>query len=144
MFERYQIVCVLAIPAFQRPRRRSPAMPSSKLDITGDSRVTTCRNAPIDFEPDRTLVKWRIYQATTQERYFAGHCVETGRPEFTDPLVLFDRSSLKALSASGKVYRLEGAPGSEVADADRWELEAWIHDIEAAYDVTDTALSGRR
>lgn len=88
-------------------------------------------------EPETALVSWRIKQTHEGYRHLVGYAAQTHEGCVSSRLQSFDTKQLRAVSASGRVYRLEGGPGHH-PDADYvWQVYA------ARYVVEHTDISER-
>lgn len=86
-------------------------------------------------QPEIELARWRVFEVGGK-RVFFGYSLTTGSGRRSSAIVSFDLRQLKAVTASGRVYRLVGPPGYD--DDAQYLLE--LSSLAAKYtDVTDAA-----
>lgn len=88
--------------------------------------MSICLVAPVEREPEVTLINWTVFQSSTGERHFAGHCIENGTSRFSTAIAVFDPATQRGITHSGRVYLLKGPSG---------------HDSDAAYVMNQIAAA---
>lgn len=70
---------------------------------------------PLDRQPVVTLVRWLVFALPTGTRHFCG--IHKGddptRGRVSTDIVGFDPATSTGMTASGRLYRLEGPPGDD-------------------------------
>lgn len=81
------------------------------------------RISPIADEPTCTLTSWSVLETERHERHLCGYALERREGRVTSAIVAFDPKTASATTTSGRIYRLEGRPGTD-SDAEyvkaRW------------------------
>lgn len=94
----------------------------------------------VEAQPQVTLTRWGIVNSPSGELYFVGHCVERGSSCFSTAVQLFDPTSRKGITLSGRVYHLAGVHGLDAEGL--YLLEVIRACNEVAYtDVTAKMLT---
>jgi len=87
-------------------------------------------------EPETTLVGWQVMQLPDGDRHLVGYAIEAREGRVSSRVETFDPSRLRAVTGSGRVYRLNGHPGGN-SDAEyvwrRWQRINAVSDYD---DVT--------
>lgn len=101
---------------------------------------------PILMEPEITLTKWAAFDVPligeTQPwtRHFVGYSKELGEGQCTTPVVLFDPVRGLGKTKTGRVYRLEGAPGNSMPGKLVWSRWKSLNKVTTENDATDEVL----
>lgn len=74
-------------------------------------------------EPEVTLSRWQVF-AFQGRRHFVGYNIGGREGRVSSPIQTFDSTTRKGVTASGRVYQLEG-PAGHHPDAD-WVLGRWL------------------
>ena len=83
------------------------------------------RPAPVSDDPEVTLRHWAIIEMSdTKDRHFVGYNIGTRDGRVSSKIVSFDPKTMTGKTRSGRVYKLEGPPGSD-GDAE-YVLRIWI------------------
>ena len=85
-------------------------------------------------QPSLTLVRWQVMQLPNGDRHFVGYAVENKEGRASTAVTTFDATSLKGVTASGRVYKLSGRPGHDGDAENVWH--AWTR-IKEAPEWTD-------
>jgi hypothetical protein len=94
---------------------------------------------PVAFEPEVTLVNWRIMETERGERHFVGDHVANASGRVSSAIVTFDIERLVGVTTSGRVYSLDGPP-SKSSEADYvWSVWRVRNEVSGYADVTDIA-----
>lgn len=72
--------------------------------------------APIDQEPEETMVFWSVRevtfdQGTDRSQHLVGYIQRKGIGRVTSAIQEFDRNTMTIKTLSGRIYHLEGHPG---------------------------------
>jgi hypothetical protein len=95
------------------------------LEISGGVWGTT----PVSETPEIVLEDWAILQLPDGDRYFAGQNITEDEGRASSKIVTFDQGTLKGVTASGRVYQLQGPPGLRGDGAYVWQRWCSINDI---------------
>lgn len=85
---------------------------------------------PVSAEPETTLTNWRIYQVQRVEGeekdtiHFVGLASSYFEGRVSSPILSFDEVKMEGISRSGRVYKLEGKPGSHPDAQHVWK--SWL------------------
>jgi hypothetical protein len=98
--------------------------------------------APVETQPVTTLSEWAAIEVPTESedqpwtRHLAGWSCETRRGRVSSPVVALDAESATCITASGRTYRLSGAPG--LCPEGGRVLEEWLsaHRLQKLRDVS--------
>ena len=94
------------------------------------------KTAPVNEQPSLTLVRWQVMQLPNGDRHFVGYAVENKEGRASTAVATFDATSLKCVTASGRVYKLSGRPGHD-GDAEYvWQAWRRINDAPDWTDIT--------
>lgn len=66
---------------------------------------------PVTKEPDVALVRWSVLEIDPGDRHLCGYSTRNREGRVTSVLVAFDPAAPAFTTSTGRVYRLEGAPG---------------------------------
>ena len=78
------------------------------MDIaTGGIWATT----PVSETPEIVLRSWRVMQLKDGDRHFVGYNVTEHEGRVSSKIVQFDKETMRGVTASGRVYQLEGPSG---------------------------------
>ena len=85
--------------------------------------------ADIEDQPEVTLRYWKVIEVEGKDpeyfgRHFVGWNVEDQEGRVSSKIVAFDAKTMRGVTDSGRVYQLEGKPGSH-PDAE-YVLRAWL------------------
>lgn len=97
------------------------------------------RTQPPSEQPSLTLVRWSVREvqdAQGSERVLVGYCVENREGRTSSALVSIDYDTLICTTATGRSYRLQGAPKLD-SDAE-YVFEHWcaINEVTSTVNVT--------
>lgn len=108
--------------------------------------------AKVDERPSVTLRDWGVFAVPHEDssqpptRHLVGWAREDRQGQVSSAIQVFDPSSSSCVSASGRVYRLQGKPGvGEGSDA-MYVWRIWLRRMgdPAAADVTDQIVEAIR
>lgn len=107
--------------------------------------MTIWRTQSTSEQPSLTLVRWsvrEIQDAKGTARVLVGFCVENREGRTSSELASIDHDTLVCTTATGRSYRLQGAPALD-SDAE-YVFERWcaINQVTSAVNVT-TEVWGR-
>jgi hypothetical protein len=71
------------------------------------------RLQPVTTEPTATLRSWSVFEIAPGERHLCGYSSRDAEGRVTSVLTAFDPAEAAFTTSSGRVYRLEGAPGHD-------------------------------
>lgn len=91
----------------------------------------------IEDLPKVALIRWRAMQTKSGDVHLVGYALETARGRVSTPVQSLDPQARTAITASGRVYTLEGAPGHEPMVVKLWVGWARLYGIQHWRDVTD-------
>lgn len=74
----------------------------------------------VDQEPSTTLVWWAVMQFADGDRSFVGYAVESREGRVSSAVRTFDPKTLRGVTDSGRVYRLQGRPGLDSEGSYVW------------------------
>lgn len=94
---------------------------------------------PVNDQPTLTLNRWSIFKLPGGDRHFVGWAVENLAGRVSSRIDEFDVKSMRGVSATGRVYKLEGNPGTNSDAEYAWSLWRRIHTVETFVDVSSTA-----
>lgn len=101
---------------------------------------------PILSAPEITLTKWAAYdvpligEARPWTRHFVGYSKELGEGQCTTPVVVFDPVRGLGRTKTGRVYRLEGAPGNSMPGKLVWTRWKSLNKVTTENDATDEVI----
>ena len=97
------------------------------------------KTLPVAEQPVVTLTGWLVIQTPSGTRHFCGWDMDLDEAKISSPVATFYRPTMTGTTASGRRYRLVGAPCLG-ADA-RYLLVRWCQiqsiDIDTLDDVSD-------
>jgi hypothetical protein len=75
--------------------------------------------APIDEQPELTLIGWKIYEVDNGDRHCSGYCEENYEGRASSKIIEFDDEKNIGKTRSGRVYKLSDKPAkmSQILDA---------------------------
>lgn len=92
--------------------------------------------APVEDEPETSLAQWQVMELPNGDRHFVGYAVEDREGRASSAVVVLDTATMCGVTASGRVYRLQGRPGYH-ADAEyTWRRWARINGASEWKDVS--------
>jgi hypothetical protein len=94
---------------------------------------------PVSIEPEITLVEWRIMETERGQRHFVGNRIDRSSGRVSSAIVTFDLERRVGITASGRVYRLDGPPGKGSNADFVWSVWRVRNNVSSYADVTDTA-----
>ena len=106
--------------------------------------MSVWRVAPVEDQPEVVLTGWAVYEVVSERWpeptiHFVGRCVKPWEGRVSSAISTFDATTMKGITASGRVYQLRGEPGF---DSDAWyTFNAWcsINKITEFKEVDITA-----
>lgn len=102
------------------------------LEVIGGLRP----QASVDDEPALTLSRWRAYQSAGTI-HLVGHCNELAEGRATSHVVAGAVTTCRCVTASGRLYRLQGPSGHDSDAGWVWEQLKRIHHLVDEVDVSD-------
>lgn len=90
----------------------------------------------VEERPRVVLIRWRAMMTDSGEVHLVGYALETARGRVSTPVQSLDPQARTAITASGRVYVLEGAPGGEPTAVQLWAECARIDGITRWCEVT--------
>lgn len=93
--------------------------------------------ASVARQPALTLVRWRVLETETGERHLTGWCVENREGRVSSLIRTFDPTNGRAVTRSGRVYRLEGPPGDDRDASYVWLQWSIANKVLEVHDRTD-------
>ena len=104
------------------------------------------KTQPIDVEPQLVLHDWQIVEIDGGSRHFVGYRRGLCEGRVWSDIVEFDREKQTGVTASGRVYRLEGPPlpGGRFKDDADYVWGVWVRreGVKFYEVVTERALRG--
>ena len=98
--------------------------------------------APITREPEVRLSNWQIVEIDAGTWHFVGFNIRLREGRVSSAIVTFDPEARTGVTRSGRVYKLEGEPGTD-PDADwTWAGWKWRNSVKSHKVVTEQALTG--
>ena len=94
------------------------------------------RVAAVSQQPSLTLVRWQVLQLPSGRRHFAGWAVQNREGRASTAIVEFDAASMCGVTASGRVYQLDGPPGEDSEGTYVWQAWSRINDELVWADVS--------
>ncbi|UFS72482.1 hypothetical protein LPW11_09875 [Geomonas sp. RF6] len=91
-------------------------------------------------EPEVVLIRWRVLEVLDRERrerHFVGYSVGGNSGRVSSAIVSFDPCRSYAVTKSGRVYQLVGAPGYDIDGEWVWHQWTRIKGFTEEKDVTD-------
>lgn len=92
--------------------------------------------APVSEQPELTLTEWRIYQVQNGDRHAVGWCVEERSGRVSSAIQEVDWGAARLVTASGRVYELQGWPGNDPDARYTWNRWKEVNEVQSAEDVT--------
>ncbi len=90
-----------------------------------------------DIEPEITLTHWRIYEADDNKgRHLVGWHVDGREGRVSSAIQSFDPATKMVVTRSGRVYHLQGEPGTNNDAEHVWSVFRFGNGIDAFTDVT--------
>jgi hypothetical protein len=93
-----------------------------------------------------TLRRWRVIEVVsldgTRSRHVYGHDITNDTGRASSPIKEFDLEAMTATTQSGRMYKLEGAPGNARSGEDAWKNWCHINGVVSEVDVTNEYFSG--
>lgn len=103
--------------------------------------------APIADLPQLTLHGWSVFEvqlpseAGRWTRHFVGFASETHHGQVSSAVETFDPATRSGVTRSGRVYRLEGHPGSDPDVAYVWLAWKAVSGVTAEREVADDVFA---
>jgi hypothetical protein len=105
---------------------------------------------PVEAEPETTLCRWQVIQATYANGdepctlHLVGRNTASWSGRVSTGVVELDVAAQRARTQSGRVYELDGPPGIDAEAAYVWELWADVNGVFSWKDVTGELFPGCR
>ena len=87
-------------------------------------------------QPDCTLVDWRIMEAEDGACHLVGLSLETRKGRVSSAIALFDPLRRLVVTSSGRLYAIEGPPGTEWVAERVWAVWAKANGVPEYRDRT--------
>ncbi len=85
---------------------------------------------PVEEVPSISLRNWAVLELSNGDRHFAGYNITEGEGRTSSKIETFDKSTMRGVTSSGRVYELQGAPGLEGDGAYVWARWKRINSVE--------------
>jgi hypothetical protein len=95
----------------------------------------------VDVEPEIVLVRWRILQTDQGDRHLVGAREDDFTGRVSTAVLEFDVSRLVAVTQSGRIYQLSGAPGYSGDAQYVWENWCVVNRVTSYEDVTSSVYA---
>lgn len=92
--------------------------------------------ASVADQPQLRLRRWCIYETDMKTRHFVGWNVTDGEGRASTAISTFDEKTRRGVTASGRVYQLEGPPGHDPDGEYVWHAWAIVNSVKSYRDVT--------
>lgn len=97
-------------------------------------------NAVAD-EPETRLLSWRVMELTDGSRHLVGYAVPAREGRTSSVVEEFDIGRLRAVTGSGRVYKLVGPPGHDSDALYVWDRWRRINEVAEFTDITTRVWS---
>jgi hypothetical protein len=103
-------------------------------------------STPVEQAPAVKLISWRIFEVASElwperTRHFVGYNGTEREGRVSSRIDHFDPASRTGITSSGRIYELEGDPGSGSADGmHTWSLWCKRNEITDSVDITCEAI----
>jgi len=98
------------------------------------------KTTAITETPEIVLAQWRIYESDIKERHFVGYNLTEGEGRVSSAIQTFDENTMTGITRSGRVYKLQGAPGWNSDAEYTWNRWKHINSVESSEDVTNQVV----
>ncbi len=89
----------------------------------------------VEVESELTLRSWQVMQLPCGDFHLVRYCIENREGRTSSAVEFFDKERLVAMTDSGRVYRLLGAPGGNMDAEYVWRRWARINDANEWTDI---------
>lgn len=93
--------------------------------------------APVSDQPEITLRNWTAYATDLGTIHLVGYNVTDYEGRTSTAVVNFDKETMRAVTASGRVYQLEGPPGYDSDGHWVWGTYQRVNKINSYTNVSD-------
>lgn len=73
--------------------------------------ATIWATSPVEETPEIILGSWRVMQLDNGDRHFVGYNLTEHSGRASSKIVIFDPVTKQGVTASGRIYKLQGEPG---------------------------------
>ena len=81
--------------------------------------------APIEEAPEVVLSQWTVYQLPDGDHHFVGYNLLEGAGRVSSKIVAFNKDTMIGTTRSGRIYKLQGEPGTSMQAVYVWN--AWLN-----------------
>lgn len=92
--------------------------------------------ANVTEEPVVTLTDWQVRELPNGDRHLVGFAIESRKGRVSSLIEVFDSTSLRAVTSSGRAYQLYGRPGIDCYGEYVWLRWARLYQVTKFSDVS--------
>lgn len=94
----------------------------------------------VSAEPHISISDWQIFETQRGSRHFVGSNVRNANGRVSTAIQEFDRSLLRGITSSGRIYQLVGPRGCSANGQYTWEHWCVVNGVASYTDVTAHVL----
>ena len=98
--------------------------------------------ADVAEEPAVTLTDWQVRELPNGDRHLVGFAIESRKGRVSSLIEVFDSTSLRAVTSSGRTYQLYGRPGLDCYGEYAWRSWAPLYRVTQFSDVSARVWAG--
>lgn len=103
--------------------------------------MTLFQIAPVDEQPEENMIWWSVREVlmgtdTEKSHHLVGYILWQHAGRVTSKIITFDKDRMLVKTESGRVYYLEGPPGSHSDSEYVWKRWSRINQAQDEIDVT--------
>lgn len=100
----------------------------------------------VETTPSIVMINWKVYEVASPywdgtSRHFVGYNKTEKAGRVSSEINSFDQDSMRGWTRSGRIYQLEGDPGTDEDAEYVWERWQKINDVISFNDVTEEYLN---
>lgn len=96
--------------------------------------------APIDEEPEISLLEWSVYEVEDGDRHFVGWNMERREGRVSSKIISFDQEKMVGITSSGRVYALIGKRGFNSDAEYTWNRWKKINLVQMVNDISNSLI----
>ncbi|MGI2231547.1 hypothetical protein ACRPM7_16440 [Burkholderia vietnamiensis] len=100
------------------------------------------RPRPVSELSKIPLSQWRIFELADGSRYFVGVDMFDRSGRVSSPIVIFDATTMRGTTQTGRVYELVGQQGWSLQSEYVWKRWCELYEVTSYADVTARLLDG--
>jgi len=107
-------------------------------------RSSVWKSVPVDAAPSLTVVRWSVVECSNGYRYVRGYSLELREGRASTSIVEFDAKRGRCRTRSGRIYVLQGPPGSDRDAAWVWDVYARANALISVMDVSQEVFASMK